>query len=233
VGNSFILIDPRNRVKLIDHPEKWILSPETDLPCYNQRTMNTRIYHGQITTRKLAHALLAKFNRGNLIAQQIGTGDHIVIQISTKKKPTIGGRTALTVTMQTHEDGVSVQMGKQSWLGIAASLGKTALKVWKKPKSVIGRLDDLAQDIEYLQLSEDVWDRIEETVRLAGASHEMSERLRRLTCDFCLTANPVGEPSCVACGAPLGEVQPYTCSNCGFVVTRKQSKCPNCGTKLP
>ena len=194
--------------------------------------MDTRTYHGKITTRKLAHAILGKFNRGNLIAQQIGTGDQIVLQISTRRTPSVGGRTALTVTLQKIEDGVSVQIGKQSWLGIAASLGKTALTAWRKPLAVIGRLDDLAQDIEYLQLSEEVWERIEETVRMTGSSHLMSERLRRLTCDFCLTANPVGEPSCVACGAPLGEVQPLTCTNCGFVVNRKHAKCPNCGKNL-
>lgn len=195
--------------------------------------MDTRTYHGTITTRKIAHALLGKFNRGNLIAQQIGSGDQIVVQISTRRRPSVGGQTALTVTLQSIEDGVSVQIGKQSWLGIAASLGQTAFSAWRRPMALIGRLDDLAEDIEYLQLSEDVWNRIEEVAKLTGATHLMSERLRRLTCDFCLTANRVGEPSCVACGAPLGEVQPLTCTNCGFVVTRKHYKCPNCGQKLP
>jgi predicted amidophosphoribosyltransferase len=49
-----------------------------------------------------------------------------------------------------------------------------------------------------------------------------------MVCEYCLTANPVGEPSCIACGAPLGEAQPRTCLNCGFVVRMNESICPNC-----
>ena len=40
------------------------------------------------------------------------------------------------------------------------------------------------------------------------------------------------EGRCIACGAPLGEVQPSTCANCGFVVQKEEKICPNCKTRL-
>ncbi len=194
--------------------------------------METRTFHGEISPLRVAQALLGRFNRSNLIAQQIGETDQIVVQIRTRQRPASGGQTAVTITLQKIEDGVSVRIGRQAWLGIAASLGITALTTLRNPFSIIGRLDDLAQDFEHLQLSEEVWETIDEVARLTNSGHLMSERLRRVTCEYCLTANPVGGPQCLACGAPLGEAQPITCSNCGFVVAQRQTVCPNCGKGL-
>ena len=138
----------------------------------------------------------------------------------------------MTVTLRQVADGIGVQIGKQAWLGVAASLGQTALKVWRNPFALIDRLDDLAQDIDNLKLSEQVWVIIENTARSVGASFELSERLRRTVCEYCITANPVGEPNCIACGGPLGRVQPRTCQNCGFVIKTAETLCPNCGQRL-
>ena len=190
--------------------------------------MQQRIFHGKLTPLDLARRLVGEYNRNNLRAQMIGSGDHIIIQISTVNRPRSGGQTAVSVSLQKVEDGVAVKIGKQTWLGVAASLGQTALTVWRNPWGLLHRLDDLAQDVENLQLSEEIWEFIEDAAYSLGASFELSERLRRLTCAFCLTANPVGEPSCIACGAPLGKQQPKTCKNCGFVIKFNESVCPNC-----
>jgi hypothetical protein len=190
--------------------------------------MQQRIFHGKLTPLDLARRLVGEYNRNNLRAQMIGSGDHIIIQISTVNQPRSGGQTAVSVSLQKVEDGVAVKIGKQTWLGVAASLGQTALTVWRNPWGLLHRLDDLAQDVENLQLSEEIWEFIEDAAYSLGASFELSERLRRLTCAFCLTANPVGEPSCIACGAPLGKQQPKTCKNCGFVIKFNESVCPNC-----
>ena len=194
--------------------------------------MERRIFHGDLSTKNIARALVAHFNRSNLAAQQLGNSKQILVQIASRQRPISGGQTALTVHLREVDDGVAVQLGKQTWLGLAASLGVTALSVFRNPFSLIGRLDDLAQDIENLQLTEEVWDVIENVARIRGATFELSERLRRLVCNYCATANPVGEPNCIACGAPLGEVQPITCQNCGFVVKKTESICPNCGKPL-
>lgn len=191
--------------------------------------MEQRIYHGNLTPRDFSEALIGKFHRGNLRVQQFGSDKEIVVQIATRPWTRSGGDTALTVNLRAVEDGVSVDLGKQSWFGVAASLGKTALSVWKNPFQILERLDDLAQDFESLQLTESVWEVIESTARSAGASFELSERLRRTVCAYCLTANAVGEAHCLACGAPLGLVQPQTCPNCGFIVKTEEVNCPNCG----
>ena len=143
-----------------------------------------------------------------------------------------GGQTALTITIQNIADGVMVEIGQQAWFGVAASLGQTAISALRNPFSLVGRLDDLAQDIENMQLSDKVWKIIDRTIATAGASHQLSERLRRVVCDFCQTANPVGEGSCMACGAPLGNEQPVTCPNCGFAVSQIEKICPNCNHRL-
>ena len=142
-----------------------------------------------------------------------------------------GGQTALTITVRSIEDGVIIELGQQAWLGVAASLGHTALSALRNPFSLLGRLDDLAQDIEHLQLNENVWRTIERAASALGASNELSARLRRVACEYCETANPLGTGSCIACGAPLGDVHPTSCSNCGFAIKDNEMTCPNCGEK--
>ncbi len=195
--------------------------------------MERKIFHGTIKPVDIDHALLAEFNQGNTRAQTLGHSDHLVVQLGTRPDAMSGGQTAMTVTIQSLEgEGIMVELGQQAWLGVAASLGMSALAAIKNPFSLLGRLDDIAQDIENLQIKEKVWAVISKAARAAGASAELSENLRRTTCEYCHVANPVGAPSCGACGAPLGKAQPGTCPSCGFVVKSGVRTCPNCGNSL-
>jgi hypothetical protein len=194
--------------------------------------MDQRVYHGKLSPLDFARSLTANFNRGNMRVHQMGGGDQIVIQIASLAQPTSGGQTALGITLQAHEDGVVVQVGKQAWLGVAASLGYTAIAALRNPFSLLQRIDDLAQDIEYIQLTDEVWKIVEQTARSLGSTYQLSEKLRRLVCEYCNTPNKVGEPSCIACGAPLGNIQPMTCMNCGYIVSKSDRVCPNCKSKL-
>ena len=194
--------------------------------------MDRRIFHGNITPNDLAHALIAEFNRGNMNTQVVGDKDRIAVQISTRMGMMSGGHTALTINIQKVEDGIMLELGQQAWLGVAASLGQTALSALRNPLSLLGRLDDIAQDIENMQLSENVWKIIDRTVVTLGASHALSDKLTRITCDYCGSANPLDEGNCLACGAPLGEAHPITCLNCGFAVSNSEVICPNCSQKL-
>jgi hypothetical protein len=176
--------------------------------------------------------LLSEFSRGNMRAQQIGAGDQVMVQIATAHGATSGGKTGLSVSIQRIEDGVTVALGQQEWLGTAASLAQTGLSALLNPWSLIGRLDDLAQDISALALSEQIWTAVEKHARAAGAAKEISDRLRTVVCPNCATANPVGAPRCVACGAPLGEVQPLACKSCGNVMPPGSKFCSNCGAPM-
>jgi len=194
--------------------------------------MEQKFFHGELSPMDLAQALVAEFNRGNMRAQVVGGADKLAVQIGTRPGAPSGGTTALTITIQRAPDGVVAQAGSQEWLGTAASLGRTTIAALANPWNLVSRLDDLAQDVENIQLTERVWRVLEQSARASGASQELSERLKRVMCEYCRTANPVGQGACLACGAPLGENQPETCPRCGFVVRPRELSCPNCGLAL-
>ncbi len=194
--------------------------------------MERRIFYGNIQPRDIAQALLGEFNQGNLRAQTVGQKDRIIVQVNTRPDATSGGQTAMTVTIQTVPEGIMIELGEQAWLGVAASLGVSALSALKNPFGLLGRLDDIAQDIESLGIRDKAWRVISKATRAAGASAELSENLKRTTCEYCHVANEVGAPSCIACGAPMGLVQPNTCKNCGYVVKVGMKTCPNCKQSL-
>ena len=194
--------------------------------------MPQRIYHGKITNSDLARAIIAHFGHGNLRVQQYGSGDTLVVQLATAPYAQSGGKTALSVSLQNVADGVSVELSKQTWLGVAASLGVTTIATLRNPLNLLNRLDDIAQDIEYVQLVENVWKVIDQSARVLGSGFELSDRLNRYVCDYCNTANQPGEPSCIACGAPLGDIQPKTCKNCGYIIKKNEKSCPNCGKPI-
>ena len=190
--------------------------------------MVQKTYYGDFTPSDFTRSIIAQFHRGNLHVQQIGNGEKVVVQIATNDMSQSGGKTAIGISLQKVEDGVMVQVGKQVWFSIAASLGLSAISLLRNPLNILGRMDDIAQDIENLQLRDEIWDVIENTAKNLGSGFELSERIRRYVCDFCNTPNPIGQPDCIACGAPLGSIQPITCKNCGYVISRGEKYCPNC-----
>ena len=94
--------------------------------------MDRRVFHGKLSPADIAQALLGEFNQGNLRAQTMGQGAKMVVQIGTSSNAVSGGQTALTVTIQKVEDGVMIEMGQQAWMGVAASLGASALAALQK-----------------------------------------------------------------------------------------------------
>jgi hypothetical protein len=194
--------------------------------------MDTRIFHGEIKARDLAQAIATRFSHGNLTSHFSQSGKQFIVQIASRRDSRSGGKTAIGITIQQNKDGVTVKIGEQEWLGIAASFGATLLSVGRNPLNLLGRLDDIAQDLENLNLDDKIWEVIEEIAFTMGASHQLSEKLRRTGCEYCNTANPFGEPRCIACGAPLGGSQPRLCHYCGFVASSDDVTCQNCGSEL-
>jgi len=191
--------------------------------------MNLRIYHGNVTPDAFARALFARYNAGNYQVKAYGNNANLDLQISTRPGREAGGETGLTINLSQVEDGVSVQVGKPRMLGLAAHLGRTALDAFRNPLSLLGNLDDIAQDVESAQLEEAVWSVIDKVARQNNAGESLSERLNSIRCPYCLSGNKVGEGNCQACGAPLGDLQPATCRRCGYVLYSKEKICPNCG----
>ncbi len=194
--------------------------------------MEQRIFHGDFSLDDLADCLLINFNRGNLEVNKFSADDSMIIQIKTRDDRASGGNTALTFIFQKVQDGVAVQASQQAWAGVAASLGFSALAAVRNPLNLLGRIDDIAQDIESLQLQDEAWKVLSANARVLGSGYELSARLHRVMCKYCQTANEAGAPSCIACGAPLGNAQPATCKNCGYVVLSTEAVCPNCRKRL-
>lgn len=190
------------------------------------------IFHGNINARDLAQALVARFNHGNLKAQATKSEEQFIVQVASRRDSLSGGKTAIGIIIHQNQEGVTVKVGQQEWLGIAASIGSTLLAVKLNPLNLLNRLDDIAQDIENINLDDKIWEVIDEVAATMGASHQLSERLRRMGCEYCGTANPVGQPRCIACGAPMGDSQPVVCNNCGFVAAPDDATCQNCGERL-
>lgn len=186
------------------------------------------IFHGDIETEHFVNALKAHFERGNYRVQQMGQDDYIALQIATIPNISSGGSTSLSITFQKVPDGIAVEMGKQAVIGVAASFGLTALATLLNPRNLINRLDDLAQDISSIQLSDEVMSVLNQTARSFQATFDFSENIKKNVCEYCDTPNGINNSHCIACGAPLGSSLPKVCSNCGFVLPSSQSICPNC-----
>jgi hypothetical protein len=194
--------------------------------------MKSKIYHGDLKLDQIAAALGAFFDRGGLTTDVTTDDDQAVVQISSRPGFSSGGQTHLGVSMLQGGDRLEVTVGDQGIFGLAGSLGTSALLGLLNPWNLLGRIDDIAQDIEHLTLEDQVWAVIDKLAAEAGASQRLSEKLQRLTCAYCGVANKVGDGNCQACGAPLGEVQPKTCPRCGYLVFRDEPKCPKCGYKV-
>jgi hypothetical protein len=194
--------------------------------------MDQRIFYGDLEPIDIANRLVSEFNQGNLKTQIVGKKNNLSVQISTSRMSRSGGPTALSINIRQVPDGVMIQVGEQEWLGTAASMGQSALATILNPANLLWRLDDIAQDISNFQLTDRVWKSVENAIKQTGASTLLSDKLSRLTCEYCLSANEVGSANCVACGAPLGEVHPISCPKCGWVNKKSDENCSKCGSRL-
>ena len=194
--------------------------------------MTKKVLHGNFSPNDLASLIYLHFNRENIEVHKIGSKDQVIVQIKSSKNSNSGGKTAIGINFQSFEDGVIVNIGEQKWAGIAASLGYSALAAIHNPFSLIGRIDDIAQDIENLSLEEEIWRVLENNAELNGSKFDLSDRLKRITCEYCKSANPIDAPNCISCGAPMGDLQPRTCQKCGYIIDRPETICPNCGAHV-
>jgi len=194
--------------------------------------MKSKIYHGELKLDETASALANFFNRGALVATANVDGNQAFVQIATRPGGGSGGRTQLAVAMRQADERLEVEVGDQSVFGLVGSLGTSAFLALLNPWNLLGRINDIAVDFENLTLEDQVWALLDRLAKNAGASQQLAARLQRMTCAYCGVANPVGEGRCIACGAPLGEVQPSTCPKCGYVLLQSEAKCPNCGFNL-
>jgi hypothetical protein len=190
--------------------------------------MEARTYHGKVTPRDLADVLVSRFTTDDLSATAIGEGDRIIVNISSAGYQ--GGRTALAVGLSPASGGVLVTVGDHNLLGVAADLMQTGLGALRNPFVLIGELDDVARNVEKLNLPAQVWEAVDHYCQSVGAG--LTAEPTSVTCPYCGVLSPIGAGSCAACGAPLGRSQPVTCPKCGKLLPADLDYCTRCGSPL-
>ncbi len=194
--------------------------------------MERRTYRGEIEPQALAEALAMQFNRGSLMAQRVGKGDHVLVQIATRDWDWSGPQSALTVGISRVEGGIQVTMGQQRWLGAVADLAQTGLMALVNPLSIITRIDDIARSIAGLTLPQQVWQAVEHYCESVGARPGESIAEEMIVCAYCGVENPFQAVKCSACGAPLAESRPIPCPRCGKRSAPAARFCSSCGAPL-
>jgi len=194
--------------------------------------MEQRIYRGEINPQALADALVLQFNRGDLMAQRIGAGDQVLVQIATRNWDWGGPQSALTLGISRVEGGVRVMMGQQQWLGALADLAQTGLMALIHPLSLITRIDDIVRSVSGLTLPQRVWQAVEHYCESVGARPGEMVEEETVVCAYCGVANPLNAAKCSACGAPLADARPVTCPRCGKRSPASARFCSSCGAPL-
>lgn len=190
--------------------------------------MEQKTYHGSITPRQVAEALVARFSGDDMTVAVSGDDDKMMLNISSTGWR--GGRTALAVGLSPVRGGVMVTVGEHNLLGVAADLLQTGLGALRNPLTIIGEIDDVARNVEHLNLPAQVWEAVDLLARSLGAG--MTPAPTSVTCPYCGVLNPIGAGQCESCGAPLGRYQPVACSQCGLVLPADIKYCTRCGSPL-
>ena len=194
--------------------------------------MEQRTYRGEITPEGMANALVAQFNGGDQMAQKVGQGEHVLVQIASRDWDFGGPQNALTVGITQSEGGVEVTLGQQRWLGAAAELAQAGLMALVNPLSLLGRIDDIARSVSSLTLPQQAWEAVDHYCESVGASLGLRSEETMLTCPYCGVGNPIAAPKCSACGAGLGDFQPIDCPQCGLVMPHDAKFCSRCGENI-
>ena len=195
--------------------------------------MDQKTYHGEIDPQELGDVLVSHFDQGDLTARKTGRPDRVVVQISTSgHRHWDDPHTSLAVTIAKAEDGVTVTVGEQQVLGVAADLVKTGIGALLNPMSLLGEIDDIARNVSKLNLPDQVWKVVEEYCRSVGAGLGLAPDKVLVTCPFCGAGNPIGVGKCPHCGGSLADVQPVTCPRCGQILEPDARFCTRCRTRI-
>ena len=123
------------------------------------------------------------------------------VRIYSQNNRMRGSQTSIFIHVTQTERGLEVSISDQEWGQIAASLGTTVAATFFNPINIIHRLDDLAVDVQNMQLGERVENFVREyNERKAKAAEFIDDKA---LCKYCHTRNNPPGSHCISCGAPL------------------------------
>lgn len=215
--------------------------------------MEQRLYQGTINPDALADYLVQTFNqnyayygiynqRYTTIAQKVGQGDHLLVQIARARTWSGKIRAALGVSISRVSDGISVSTGQSNWLNLddPAILGMVIGAVFFPPLIIF----PLIRGINNFTFYQDVWNAIDTYCTQVGATRTDTVVAHAVYCPVCGSINEEGAQQCHTCGAQLTQSQQQaptplpvptgeriTCERCGATVPAAKY-CGNCGSPL-
>jgi ribosomal protein L40E len=196
--------------------------------------MEQRVYHGTLSPEDLARMLLETWDRDQTMAQAFGEGPRMIVQIGQREAGWFSDepRQALTLDIESIDDGVQVTMGQQQWYKDGGGQIMVGGLIGFLPfffTFPLGRLfggDDGIDD----SLPGQIWRSIDQYVGQFGAATGATQRLQTIACPECGVANPQNARQCSACGAAL--TPPETCPHCGYLNPTGARFCNRCGSAL-
>ena len=199
--------------------------------------MEQRTYQGNVSAQGLAAYLVNTFNTGAYtVAQQVGQGDHLLVQIGHGRHVGLRGvRHAIGVSIVRTPDGLTVGVGQSNWMNLSdPALGGTLIGAIFFPPLLVF---PLLRGIRNLALYQDIWNAIDGYCLQAGATQGGTTVAHGIQCPRCGVMNHEEARYCTTCGAALQE-QPapvaaeyVTCSECHHRVSAGRY-CSNCGAAL-
>ncbi|NDJ52728.1 MAG: zinc ribbon domain-containing protein [Chloroflexi bacterium] len=170
--------------------------------------MSERTYTGKISAVGLADNLIHTFTTGHLMARyRVREQQFVDLQIRSRESDRGGQwRTVLTMTFTQRTDGIHVDIADHNWVGSATDLLSEGARSFRNPMRLLGRLNDVVEDVQTLQLPQQVWLAIEAYVEKALLNPDLPQDY--VVCPYCNTPNEIGVLVCPACGGSLADVQP-------------------------
>lgn len=191
--------------------------------------LNQRMFHGTIRAAALADQLAARFqDRQHRVMSRCGGGTALV-QIGSKHG------TPATVHIADIAGGVMVTVSRdRDWLDRTADMGEMIERAAAgNPLSLLAMLPDVVGELKKENISPKIWDTVNDICALSRSlAGEKGAPPNPKVCEYCNTANPAEEESCLVCGAPLPVDLPRLCPKCGRGHTSDALFCQACGTRL-
>ncbi len=220
--------------------------------------MEQRVYVGNIDPNGLADFLVQTFNqnfsysgwsdRYQTMAQKVGQGDQILVQVARARTSSGRIRGALGVSISRTSNGVSVSTGQSNWLDLDdPSIAGTLIGSLFFPPLLIF---PVLRGIHNYTFYQDVWQAIDTYCTQGGAHQGSTTTAHGIYCPYCGTINDETVQQCQTCGAPLqaqqGQPQQQAAQQATQYYTppprspqqpqqpaQEMVICPRCGQRVP